>query len=146
MPAVTESAPHAERRVIARIAYGTSHLREIAAMYATGLALEELDSFVDHEGFDGIILGNVGSAYHLEFTQRRQPLDPPTPAEPRRDPDDSLAFYLLDETEWRDACDRILRAGFRSIVTANPYWQARGRAFEDIEGRVVILQNDRSPV
>lgn len=123
-----------------RIAYATTRLRDIAQMYAAGLGLGELSSFVDHDGFDGIMLGVPGQEYHLEFTQRRVSSDAAAPQ--HRDPDDLLVFYLPDEQDWRSSCDRMLRAGFHPVTPVNPYWRVRGRAFEDIEGRTVILEND----
>ena len=127
-----------------RIAYATTRLREISQMYAAGLNLRELASFVDHDGFDGVILGASGQDYHLEFTQRRVSTGAPTPA-PNRDPDDLLVFYLPDEHDWLSSCARMLDAGFREVTPANPYWRVRGRAFADLEARIVILENDHWP-
>ena len=36
---------------------------------------------------------------------------------------------------------RMLAAGFRSVSSANPYWDVRGRTFEDLDGYRVVLQN-----
>ena len=35
----------------------------------------------------------------------------------------------------------MLAAGFRPVVSFNPYWAARGRTFEDPKGYRVLLQN-----
>jgi hypothetical protein len=32
-------------------------------------------------------------------------------------------------------------AGFRPVVSFNPYWERRGRTFEDHDGYRVVLQN-----
>jgi hypothetical protein len=35
----------------------------------------------------------------------------------------------------------MMEAGFRGVVSCNPYWDVRGRTFEDLDGYRVVLQN-----
>ena len=58
-------------KAVLRIARPTDRLQEIAALYCRGLGFEKLGEFVDHQGFDGIMIGHPQHAYHLEFTQHR---------------------------------------------------------------------------
>lgn len=119
-----------------RVARPTDRLDEIVAMYRQGLGLEILGTFEDHDGFDGVILGDRGGAYHLEFTHRRGHTVGRAPS-----PDDLLVFYLPDAAAWRLACTRMVTAGFREVASYNPYWDRNGRTFEDSDGYRVVLQN-----
>ena len=119
-----------------RVARPTDRLDEVAALYSAGLDLEILGSFEDHDGFDGVILGRPGSPWHLEFTHRRGHA-----AGRARGEDDLLVLYLPDPERWDAACARMTRAGFRAVPAFNPYWDARGRTFEDPDGYRVVLQH-----
>ncbi len=50
-------------------------------------------------------------------------------------------LYIPDEIEWHAAVARLERAGFAARPSNNPYWDVRGRTFEDPEGRRIVLQN-----
>jgi hypothetical protein len=107
----------------------------VAEMYREGLCLETLATFENHDGFDGVILGLPGAGYHLEFTHHRGHMVGKVPTE-----DHLLVFYLPDPQEWSEACERMLRAGFRQVPSFNPYWDRQGRTFEDVDGYRVVLQ------
>jgi len=119
-----------------RVARPTDHLAAITAMYTQGLDLSILAQFLDHDGFDGMILGHSEDPYHIEFTTRQGQHVGRAPTE-----EHLLVFYLPDSVEWETRCGRMLAAGFRSVSSANPYWDARGRTFEDLDGYRVVLQN-----
>lgn len=123
-----------------RIARPTGELEQAATMYREGLGFEELGSFRDHRGFDGVMLGHPGHDYHLELTLERH-------AGPARvpDPDHLLVFYVPDSPVWEMACHRMIEAGFKALPSHNPYWDARGRTFEDRDGYRVVLQNAEWP-
>ena len=116
-----------------RVARPTDHLDQVVEMYCKGLG-----SFQDHEGFDGVMLGTKGSGYHLEFTHHRGHQVGRAPTQ-----DNLLVFYLPDEAEWNDRCERMKRAGFVEIPSYNPYWDRHGKTFEDIDSYRVVLQNSR---
>ena len=118
-----------------RIARPVSDLARSAQMYCHGLALTILGSFRNHQGFDGVMLGDPASRYHFEFTYRAAHPVAPTPTT-----EDLVVFYVPDESAWMAACDRMLAAGFRQVASLNPYWEARGRSFEDHDGYRTILQ------
>jgi catechol 2,3-dioxygenase-like lactoylglutathione lyase family enzyme len=118
-----------------RAARPTDDLDAVVAFYRDGLGLEVLAAFRDHDGFDGVMLGSPGGGYHLEFTRAAG-----HPAGRAPSPDHLLVFYLPDETAWRAAVDRLERAGHRAMPAFNPYWDHRGRTFEDPDGYRVVLQ------
>ncbi len=105
-------------------------------MYCRGLGLLLLGEFADHDGFDGVMLGRTGSSYHLEFTISATDRVLPTPT-----PEDLLVLYLPDNTEWQSSCQNMLAAGFKPVASFNPYWESRGRTFEDPDGYRIVLQN-----
>ena len=123
-----------------RVARPTDNLAAIAAMYARGLSLLVLAEFIDHDGFDGVILGRAEDRFHLEFTSRHGHEVGTAPTE-----DHLLVFYIRDRTEWEASCARMTGAGFRGVVSCNPYWDVRGRTFEDLDGYRVVLQNAAWP-
>lgn len=120
-----------------RIARPTRNLSALKAFYILGLGFELLTTFADHAGFDGLILGHPDAGYHLEFTYNHaEPEDIGTPTK-----ENLLVFYLPDETAWESAVERMEKTGFESVLAGNPYWDVRGRTFEDADGWRVVLQN-----
>jgi hypothetical protein len=119
-----------------RVARPTDNLAAIAEMYAQGLGLTVFARFEDHAGFDGIVLGHPEQAYHLEFTTHRGHRVGRAPTA-----DHLLVFYIPDAAEWEESCAQMLQAGFRSVPSYNPYWDVRGKTFEDLDGYRVVLQN-----
>lgn len=118
-----------------RIARPVSDLEKSTAMYVEGLGLQILGSFADHEGFDGVMLGREGSDYHFEFTYCRSHPVMPTPTR-----EDLVVFYIEDRPEWQAACARLRAAGFEPVDSFNPYWDVRGKTFEDHDGYRVVLE------
>jgi len=105
-------------------------------MYCAGLGLRVLGGFKDHQGFDGVMLGDPGAQYHFEFTRCR-----PHPVAPLSTEEDLLVLYVPNRAEWELACARMLTAGFRSVPSSNPYWDIDGRTFADADGYRTVLQN-----
>lgn len=104
-------------------------------MYCHGLGLGVVGSFEGHDGFDGVMLGLEGSCYHFEFTQCRT-----HPVVPAPTSEDLLVFYVPTAAEWQTACASMLTAGFKQVPAFNPYWEARGRTYEDPDGYRTVLQ------
>ena len=119
-----------------RVARPTDRLDEVLLFYRDGLGLELLGRFEDHGGFDGIMLGQPGGGYHLEFTLKRGHAAGDAPTK-----DNLLIFYLPDAGTWTAAVERMARRGHTPVAAFNPYWDARGRTFEDPDGYRVVLQN-----
>lgn len=118
-----------------RVARPSDDLAALVPFYRDGLGFEVFASFEDHDGFDGVILGSPGASYHLEFTHARGHRAGRAPSE-----DHLLVFYLPDPDAWQAAVDRMMRQGFDPVASLNPYWDRRGRTFEDPDGYRVVLQ------
>jgi hypothetical protein len=119
-----------------RVARPTDNLQVIAKMYEHGLGLQVLSHFEDHEGFDGVMLGDESIPYHFEFTHHRGHSVGMAPTQ-----DNLLVFYMPDKIEWDERCQQMLAAGFKQVDSYNPYWDKSGRTFEDIDGYRVVLEN-----
>ena len=120
-----------------RIARPVHDLLRTAEMYRRGLGLRLVDSFQGHAGFDGVMLGVPGAAYHFEFTHCAG-LQVSAPS-----PEDLVVLYVPDAEEWAALCNSMLAAGFAAVASANPYWDVRGRTFEDPDGYRTVLQCDQ---
>ena len=123
-----------------RIARPTDRLDAVTRFYIAGIGLQRLDSFVDHDGFDGVMLGVPGAAYHLEFTRRPGHAPSPVPSE-----ENLLVFYIPEPHQWKAAIARMTAAGFHPIPAINPYWDRGGATFEDPDRYRVVLYNGRWP-
>jgi len=96
-----------------------------------------LSKFENHEGFDGVMLGNPNAPYHFEFTRAHEHRVGRAPTQ-----DNLVVFYLPDADEWRAAVERMRDAGFAPVASFNPYWDRKGVTFEDPDGYRVVLQNE----
>lgn len=123
-----------------RVARPVTDLARTTRMYCVGLSLAVLGGFEDHDGFDGVMLGIEGHPYHLEFTFCHTHPVKPTPT-----PEDLLVFYLPDPDDWERQCRLMISAGFQRVVSLNPYWEVRGRTFEDADGYRVVIQRASWP-
>src|SRR5512143_2904685 len=86
-----------------RVARATDHLDAVVRFYVDGLGFEQLGSFENHDGFDGVIIGAPGAEYHLEFTRRHGHAAGRAPTQ-----ENLLVFYVLDEGEWQAAVQRMV--------------------------------------
>jgi catechol 2,3-dioxygenase-like lactoylglutathione lyase family enzyme len=118
------------------VARPTDDLTAVIRFYRDGLGFTVLNEFKDHDGFDGVMLGRQGAAYHLEFTRKAGHRAGRAPTE-----DHLLVFYLPDAAAWQAAVARLEQAGHRPVKAFNPYWDKLGRTFEDPDGYRVVLQN-----
>lgn len=120
-----------------RVARPTDRLDAVVEFYTSGLGLQVIGHFEDHDGFDGVMLGRPKAPYHLEFTRKRGHVVGGAPTE-----DNLLVFYLPDRGEWQRLVDRMKAAGYFPVASFNPYWDARGVTFEDPDGYRVVLQGE----
>ena len=119
-----------------RVARPTDDLAPLIRFYRDGLGFEVLGSFTNHDGFDGVMLGRKGAAYHLEFTRKAGHKAGKAPTE-----DNLLVFFLPDVGEWKAAMARLERLGYQPVKAFNPFWDRQGWTFEDADGYRVVLQN-----
>lgn len=117
-----------------RVARPVTDLDASARRYAEGLGLEELGRFTGHAGFDGVMLGVPGWAWHLELTRC-----PGHPVAPAPTAEDLLVLYLPDPAAFSARCAAMEGAGFRRVPAFNPYWDAQGVSFADPDGYRVVL-------
>src|SRR5262245_12405655 len=101
-----------------RIGRPSDDLAAVVRFYRDGLGLEVLYEFHDHDGFDGVMLGSKGAAYHLEFSHKTGHKVGRAPTE-----DNVLVFYLPDIEEWRHAVARMEGLGHQPVKPFNPYWE-----------------------
>lgn len=119
-----------------RVARPTDDIEALLRFYREGLGFDVLYRFTDHDGFDGVILGNRGAPYHLEFTRAHGHFAGRAPTQ-----DHLLVLYLPGNEEWQAAVDRMKAAGFLPIPSFNAYWDKQGLTFEDPDGYRVVIQN-----
>jgi catechol 2,3-dioxygenase-like lactoylglutathione lyase family enzyme len=122
------------------VARPTDDLEAVVAFYRDGLGFEVLFEFKGHDGFDGVMLGHKGGAYHLEFTRKEGHRAGRAPTT-----DNLLVFYLPDAGAWQGAVARLEAQGYRAVKAFNPYWDRQGKTFEDPDGYRVVLQNASWP-
>ena len=120
---------------ILRIARPSDDLEALLRFYQNGLGLSLLYRFENHDGFDGIMLGQEGVPYHFEFTRAHGHVAGKAPTQ-----ENLLVFYIPDASEWEAAVQRMDEAGFPPVSAFNPYWDREGRTFEDPDGYRIVLQ------
>ncbi|OAR00293.1 hypothetical protein LLEC1_05862 [Akanthomyces lecanii] len=123
-----------------RIARPTDDIDAVIPFYRDGLGFEMLLRFGEHAGFDGAMLGLRGAAYHLELTTKRGHAVGRAPAE-----DNLLIFYLPGDAAFRAAVERMRAHGFAAVASFNPYWDRKGRTYEDPDGYRIVLANMANP-
>jgi len=121
-----------------RIARPVRDLAATVDMYRRGLNLQVIDTFENHDGFDGVMLGVPDGDYHFEFTRSRN-----HPVRPAPTVEDLTVFYIPSVPEWQAGCARMRAAGFNEIPPFNPYWEANGCTFEDHDGYRIVLQQGK---
>jgi catechol 2,3-dioxygenase-like lactoylglutathione lyase family enzyme len=118
-----------------RIARPVRDLERSAEMYSRGLELHLLGRFFNHQGFDGVMLGRPGATYHFEFT-----FSSLHPVAPQPTVEDLVVLYFPDRAEWEAACARMLAANFAEVPPFNPYWNQRGRTYQDADGYRTVFE------
>jgi hypothetical protein len=119
-----------------RIARPTDNLAKVVEMYKKGLGFQVLAEFENHNGFDGVVLGNPNDIYHIEFTHHHGVSVGKSPTN-----DNLLVFYIEDKTEWGASCTQAELAGFNHVTSYNPYWDTLGKTYQDIDGYRIVFQN-----
>ena len=119
-----------------RIARPTDHLAEVVGFYRDALGLEQIDSFEDHAGYDGVMLALPGRRDHLEFTHYESGSPCPAPTK-----DNLLVFYVEDDEVFWEMAARLQRHGHEPVEPENLYWAEQGLTFEDPDGWRVVLMH-----
>ena len=119
-----------------RVVRPSDDLAPVLRFYRDGLGFEVLSEFKDHDGFDAVILGHKAAAYHLAFVHKVGHRAGRAPSQ-----DNLLVFYLPDADEWERAVTRLEEMGHTAVKAFNPYWDKKGKTFEDPDGYRVVLQH-----
>lgn len=118
-----------------RVARPTHQLAALVRFYNGILGLPVIGKFVNHNGYDGVMIGLPGATHHLEFTQHAgsSPIPAPTP-------EHLLVFYFDRKDEYDSIIEKLITSGCRQVAPENPYWEGKSRSFEDPDGwRIVIF-------
>lgn len=117
-----------------RTARPTNDLAPLKRFYVEGLGCRVEGEWVDHDGFDGLVVGDGNGSWEVEFIVERGHRAPVAPG-----PEHLLVFYVADPDE-RDRCAASLDAvGGCRVPSNNPYWDAHGVTFADPDGYRVVL-------
>jgi hypothetical protein len=118
-----------------RIARPTDKLKELEHFYCKGLGLLKLGGFENHKGYDGIMIGLPGNAYHLEFTQHEEKSLCPAPSK-----DNLLVLYIPDQESIDKIAVRLQQMGYPEVVPENVYWKdKKAIMIEDPDGWRIVL-------
>lgn len=117
-----------------RFARPTDRLANVKKFYIEGLGLQKLDSFKNHDGYDGIMIGLTHSQFHLEFTHHIK--GSPCPAPTR---DNLFVLYFENDNEVQKIKSRLNAMKYFEVEPENPYWKNKGLTFEDPDGWRVVL-------
>ena len=120
-----------------RVARHTSQLPEIVSFYKNIIGLQELASFNDHEGYNGVFLGLAGLGWHLEFTTSE------SVPERTSDEDDFLVFYVDTKAEQNAIRNKCIEAGVPILTAKNPYWNKDGLVISDPDEIKLIIAISR---
>jgi catechol 2,3-dioxygenase-like lactoylglutathione lyase family enzyme len=101
-----------------RIVRPSDDLAANVKFYRDGLGFEVLYELEGHDGFDAVILGRKEAAYHLAFVHK------------------------VGHEAGRA---RLEELGHKPVKAFNPYWDKKGKTFEDPDGYRVVLQQASWP-
>ena len=114
-------------------------MQKVVNFYSNGLGLEELGRFKDHDGYSGVMLGQPGESWHLEFTEKAGGSFCPAPTR-----DNLLVFYFQDKQQRDLVAQRIFEHGYPEVEPENPYWRSNGITIEDPDGWRIVLMGVKS--
>ncbi len=117
-----------------RSARPTDRLPALRRFYVDGLGLAVLAEWTDHEGFDGLVVGDAQAGWQAEFIHEHAH---PAPASPG--PEHLLVFYVADRTALAERASTLQAAGHAAVQPNNPYWSRCGVTFEDPDGYAVVI-------
>lgn len=124
-----------------RVARPTTDLVRIREFYEHRVGLSVIASFVDHDGFDGVIFGLGDNGTQLELVQT------PNRTAPRPTPEDVLVLYCATTSDASSLVAQLRSTGVSEVAdddpTLNPYWPANGAVnFVDPDGYGLIVACD----
>jgi hypothetical protein len=118
-----------------RVAHPTASIENVRHFYGDLVGLEEIGAFSDHAGYNGVMFGCPGRAFHLEFTAS-DACDIPSWSH-----ESLLVLYVPDRAEYDGLLARLTAFNVSVVEPDNPYWQRHSKTFLDPDGRRVVLSN-----
>ena len=118
-----------------RFARDTNNLEAIITFYTQILGLEILGSFKDHDGFDGVFLGDPNENWHLEFTKSKELVVFNFGEE------NILVFYPQSLKQYDLILENSRQNNGTILKAKNPYWNANGILFLDPDGYRIIVSH-----
>ncbi len=120
--------------VLFRSARPSDRLGDLRRFYVDGLGCALLSAWVDHEGYDGLVVGDPAGRWQAEFIREHA-----RPAVPVPSPEHLLVFYVADRARLADKARAMDAAGWARAEPANPYWQRCGVTYADPDGYHVVI-------
>lgn len=116
-----------------RYARHSNNISQLETFYTQIVGLEYLGGFQNHDGYDGVFVGNADADWHLEFTSNGEY------CAQRFDEDDILVFYVYSQVELTCIKRRIEKANIPIEAPRNPYWKSNGIMISDPDGYKVVF-------
>ncbi len=108
----------------------TNQLEALVQFYTQLIGLQQMGSFQNHAGYDGVFLSDSEGNWELEFTISKEA------PEHQSDEDDLLVFYP-NPKQYEHICQQELKI----VVAKNPYWNKNAITILDPDGfRVTIVK------
>lgn len=117
-----------------RIARPTDKFEQVIDFYESGLGLQRVGEFLNHEGYDGVMFGLPDMNYHLEFTRHISGTPCPAPTK-----DNLFVFYLPNWETVTQVANRLQNRGYPAMTAENPYWGDDSITIEDPDGWRIVL-------
>ena len=120
-----------------RCARPTTDLRRLRRFYEEAVGLSVLWTFVDHDGYDGVVFGVPDERAQLELVHS------PHDTIARPSVEDALVLYC-DRASADAMVERVRESGVEEVpvdaLDLNPYWPANGAVtFVDRDGYRLIV-------
>lgn len=118
-----------------RSARPSNDLKALRRFYVDGLSCTVVAEWLDHDGFDGLVVGAPGGGdWQAEFVRQHGHAAPTAPSA-----EHLLVFYVADRATLEQRAARLRAVGFDAVVPNNPYWQRHGATFADPDGYHVVV-------
>jgi len=117
-----------------RSARPSDRLGALRRFYVDALGCALLGEFADHDGFDGLIVGDPQGSWQVEFVHEHGRVAVPVPSH-----EHLLVFYFADRVALAARVAMLDAAGHARATPHNPYWSRHGVTFSDPDGYHVVL-------